>query len=93
MSTEEWARFERYAILKRSLQKNEILVTAHHQNDQAETLLLQLFRGAGPKGMAAMPVSTDFGEGQLFRPFLSITRNTLEKVRRFFGLRMKATRI
>lgn len=53
------------------------ICTAHHQDDQAETLLLQLARGAGVKGLAAM-ASSDI-KRQLLRPLLSISRAELEK--------------
>ena len=46
---------------------------AHHADDQAETLLLQLFRGAGVKGLASMPAYTVFGRGHLARPMLQVT--------------------
>lgn len=52
---ENAARKARYAALYASLQDDECLLTAHHGDDQSETLLLQLFRGAGPAGLAAMP--------------------------------------
>ena len=78
-SLEEIARTARYRALKESLQQDEVLLTAHHQNDQAETLLLQLFRGAGVQGLAAMPSITRFGLGQHARPLLSATRETLEE--------------
>ncbi len=76
-SLEELARIERYQIFKTELRQNEVLVTAHHQEDQAETLLLQLFRGAGPKGLASMPMLTNFGQGFLLRPLLNFAKKKL----------------
>lgn len=76
-SVEALARNGRYQALKESLQADEVLLTAHHQNDQAETLLLQLFRGAGVDGLAAMPKITDFGLGQHLRPLLDYSREDL----------------
>ena len=76
-SREEAARDARYDALKSHLQKGELLLTAQHREDQAETLLLQLFRGCGVKGLAAMPVSMQFGRGQLVRPLLDCSQSTL----------------
>ena len=53
----------------------EFIVTAHHQDDQAETLLLQLFRGAGVKGLASM-AALDKAR-RLLRPLLDVSRQTL----------------
>ena len=78
VSLEELARTKRYEVLKGLLEENEVLVTAHHLNDQAETLLLQLFRGAGPKGLASMPVIVPFGNGFLLRPFLTFKKEVLK---------------
>ena len=55
----------------------EVLVCAHHLDDQLETFLLQLMRGAGPAGLAAMPVVPDLGPGLLLRPLLSVSRDEL----------------
>jgi tRNA(Ile)-lysidine synthase len=77
-SVEAAARSARYAAIKKELMSEEILLTAHTKNDQAETLLLQLLRGAGPKGMAAMPEKSKLGENQFLRPLLEITRAELE---------------
>ena len=76
-SLEEIARDARYAIFKQYLAKNSVLLTAHHLNDQAETFLLQALRGAGPKGLSAMPVTKKWGEGILMRPLLSFSRDEL----------------
>ncbi len=77
-SLEAVAREKRYALLQSYLAPNDVLLTAHHQDDQAETLLLQLTRGAGLKGLAAMPLLKSFGKGYLGRPLLSFTRHELE---------------
>lgn len=77
-SIEALARNARYQVFRDSLQADEVLLTAHHLNDQAETLLLQLFRGAGVDGLASMPIVTEIGHGQQLRPFLGIEREALE---------------
>jgi tRNA(Ile)-lysidine synthase len=73
------ARRVRYAALGDSLQNGEDLVTAHHQDDQAETLLLQLFRGTGIRGLAAMPTVAPLGAGRLLRPVLAFPRAALRE--------------
>jgi tRNA(Ile)-lysidine synthase len=78
-SPEEKARLGRYQIFTQVLQHNDALLTAHHQDDQAETLLLQLVRGAGPKGLAAMPICKPLGLGFHYRPLLHFTRDELQQ--------------
>jgi tRNA(Ile)-lysidine synthase len=73
-SPEAAARRARYRALAQWLPADAVLVTAQHREDQAETLLLQLFRGAGPRGLAAMPQVSPFGAGRLARPLLAQTR-------------------
>ncbi len=77
-SLEEAARHARYAVLARVLRPGEVLLTAHQQDDQLETVLLQLLRGAGVRGLAAMPEWATFGSGLLVRPLLSRSRSELE---------------
>lgn len=74
---EENARKKRYHSLSCNLKDNEVLCTAHHQNDQAETILLQLFRGAGVAGLAAMPKSKPLGKGTHYRPMLNIKKSEI----------------
>lgn len=74
---EERARKSRYEFFASLLQENDCLLTGHHQDDQAETVLLQLLRGAGPKGLSAMPASSVLGSGLLLRPFLNISHDEL----------------
>jgi len=71
------ARRARYGQLAKLLQNGEFLLTAHHQDDQAETILLQMLRGTGVPGLAAMPSRVPFGQGELLRPLLSFSRATL----------------
>ncbi len=68
------AREARYAVFSQQLALGEVLLMAHHGDDQAETLLLRLMRGAGPRGLGAMPVSRALGAGRLLRPLLAYSR-------------------
>ena len=76
-SPEQAARIQRYRALKKVVADNEYLLTAHHQDDQAETLLLQLLRGAGPKGLSAMPRLKIFAKGFCYRPLLNFSREQI----------------
>ncbi len=76
-SPEAVARQARYAALAERLKSNQILLTAHHIDDQAETVLLQLLRGAGLRGIAAMPRVQRFAGGWLLRPLLDYDRHAL----------------
>lgn len=72
------ARLQRYKIFKSFLSESQsILATAHHLNDQAETVLLQLMRAAGPKGLSAMPSIKKLANGWHMRPLLNISRADL----------------
>ena len=76
-SPEDAARNARYRALENELRKDDVLLTAHHQHDQAETLLLQLMRGAGPAGLASMPIIKPFGSGYHLRPLLGFSQQLL----------------
>jgi tRNA(Ile)-lysidine synthase len=76
-SVEAAARSARYAELDAVLQANEVLVTAHHMDDQLETVLLALMRGAGVAGLAAMPALRRLGAHWHVRPLLSIGREQI----------------
>jgi tRNA(Ile)-lysidine synthase len=76
-SPEAAARAARYAALATGLAAGEALLTAHHADDQLETVLLQLLRGAGVTGLAAMPALAPFAAGQLARPLLGIQGRAL----------------
>ncbi|HEY4366577.1 MAG TPA: tRNA lysidine(34) synthetase TilS [Steroidobacteraceae bacterium] len=72
------ARTVRYAALRELLDAGETLITAHHADDQLETMLLALLRGAGTHGLAGMPVCQAFGSGWHLRPLLEVTRVQIE---------------
>ena len=80
------ARVARYAALSALLEPGDWLLSAHHADDQVETLFLNLLRGSGPDGLAAMPASRALGAGWLVRPFLALTRETLAGYARSFEL-------
>ena len=81
------ARAVRYEALQRHLKAGEILLTAHHADDQLETVLLALMRGSGVRGLSGMPSSAPCGSGWLQRPLLDFTRAELEVWGRERGLR------
>ncbi len=76
-SVERAAREARYAAFAARLGADELLLTAQHRDDQAETLLFRLLRGAGVQGLSAMSVSRALGAGQLVRPLLNCSRDEL----------------
>lgn len=71
------ARQARYEALAAALKPGEILVTAHHRDDQAETFLLRALRGSGPEGLAAMRPWRGFARGWHWRPWLGLARAEL----------------
>ena len=86
VSLEAAARDARYGLLTAALHPGEILLTAHHSDDQLETVLLQLLRGSGLPGISAMPALAPFADGFLARPLLSRSRAELETWVREQGL-------
>lgn len=83
---EEAARDARFQMFEACIQNNDCLVLAHHQDDQAETLLLRLFRGAGIDGLAAMQTYRAFGHGFIARPLLDTSKQVLEQYAKTHGL-------
>ena len=71
------ARAERYAALAERLGPHDLLLTAHHADDQAETFLLMALRGSGVAGLAAMPEVAPLGQGLHLRPLLGVRRAAL----------------
>jgi len=76
-SLEAFMRKERYRLFNTLLTDTDVLVLAHHQDDQAETFLLRLLRGAGLPGLSGMPKLRCEGKGLLWRPLLSYSKEEL----------------
>lgn len=71
------AREARYGALSTIVGAGDWLLSAHHRDDQAETLLLNLMRGSGPSGIAGIPAARQFVDGWLVRPMLDVPRNDI----------------
>jgi tRNA(Ile)-lysidine synthase len=84
--SEAAAREARYRVFEEQLQCGDVLFLGHHLDDQVETFLLRLMRGAGVQGLAAMPVRRALGEGMLVRPLLQIKRSQLQEYAGHHGL-------
>jgi tRNA(Ile)-lysidine synthase len=76
-SLENEARRARYACLASQITAGQYLLTAHHRDDQAETVLLMLMRGSGVRGTGGMRSQQRFGKGRLLRPLLGVGRAEL----------------
>ena len=76
---ENWAREVRYGFFRRAMQETgaDALVLAHHRDDQAETLLLHLMRGAGLTGLTGMAADTQRDGMRILRPLLNFSRESL----------------
>ncbi len=80
------ARRARHAAFERLLGDDEVLVLAHHLDDQAETFLLRALRASGPDGLAAMRPWRRFGRAWLWRPLLGLPRDALRAYAQAHGL-------
>lgn len=75
---EQAARDARYRVFVNAVKECGCLLQGHHRDDQAETLLLRLFRGTGVDGIQGIPKKRSLGNGILFRPLLSMPRSAIE---------------
>ncbi len=85
-SSEASARDARYEWFKSRMVPGSILLTAHHQQDRAETFLFNLLRGAGSAGLSSLRMSRRFGHSHLVRPLLDFKRSEIEAVAERRGL-------
>ena len=72
-------REARYTAIRALMQEGDVVLSAHHEDDQAETLLLNLMRGSGMAGLAGIGASQPFGPGLLIRPMLGVSRQDIER--------------
>lgn len=77
LGLEAAARQARYHAFRYDLAEDEVLLTAQHQQDQAETLMLQLLRGAGPTGLSGMWPEVSLDGLTIVRPFLNISKDDI----------------
>lgn len=80
------AREARYAVLREMMLPGDCLLTAHHETDQAETLMLNLLRGSGIAGLAGIGSRNDFGAGLLLRPMLGAAKSDIQAYALLHGL-------
>ncbi|MDP9941806.1 tRNA(Ile)-lysidine synthase [Pseudomonas sp. 3400] len=85
-SLEQAARRSRYQAFSERLSAGDVLLSAQHRDDQAETLLFRVLRGAGVRGLAVMPASRPLGQGSLVRPLLDCSRAELQAYAQSHGL-------
>ena len=85
-SPEAAARHARYRAFESVVGPEDQLLTAHHQQDQAETFLLRALRGAGPRGLASMPAMRLVGTGRLLRPLLDIPKEMITEYAKLYQL-------
>ena len=70
-------RDARYGLLARDMAAGDLLLTAHHADDVAETVLLAALRGGSSHELAGIPRTRPLGSGTLCRPWLALSRNTM----------------
>jgi tRNA(Ile)-lysidine synthase len=80
------SRKGRYDSFKQLIKKNDYLLTAHNQDDQVETVLLNIFRGCGLRGIRGIPASRKFFEGKLVRPLLRVSRDEISEYAKKYKL-------
>lgn len=78
-SLEASARRARYGAFESFLEEQDVLLLAHHQDDQVETILMNLFRGSSQFGVVGMPARRALGKAMLFRPLLDSTREEINQ--------------
>lgn len=76
---ENSARQARYSVFARHVDENDLLLMAHHADDQVETFFLRTMRGAGVRGLGGMPETRAIGHGRLLRPWLAQSRQCLRQ--------------
>jgi tRNA(Ile)-lysidine synthase len=83
---EDAARNVRYRAFQTHMEEGDILLLGHHRDDQAETLLFRLMRGAGPRGLGSIVAQRPFAGGRMVRPLLTFSKAELESYANSAGL-------
>ncbi|MCS5708379.1 tRNA lysidine(34) synthetase TilS [Candidatus Berkiella cookevillensis] len=86
-SLEALARNARYQAFAAKLEVGDLVLTAHSEEDQAETVLLNLLRGTGLRGLSGIHLHSDLGKGSLLRPMLTVSRKSIMRYAAHFNLR------
>lgn len=86
---QQQARIARYQLLTNYCIKNhyEAILTAHQQNDQAETLLMRIIRGSGLYGLAGIPMLNNFGSIKIIRPLLGFSKHEIKEYLKSIGIK------
>lgn len=74
---EAWARSKRYEWIESIMRPNDVVLTAHHADDVAETMVLRWLRGAGLSGLSGIQSKQSFGPGVLSRPMLAWSKQQI----------------
>jgi tRNA(Ile)-lysidine synthetase-like protein len=74
---ENWARDKRYSFFESLMSEGDVVFTGHHANDQAETIILKLIRGAGIDGISGIKPVRVFGKGKLIRPLINACKDDI----------------
>ncbi len=77
-SVEAWAREKRYQLIDDIMEPNDVLFSGHHKDDQVETFFLQALRGAGVRGLSAMPLIKKKKNTFYVRPLLVYSREEIK---------------
>ena len=85
-SVETAARLARYQAFEETLEAGDLLLLAHHEDDQRETGFFQLLRGHSGAGLLGMPMLRPLGQGQIFRPLLNVPKTVLKRYAQDHGL-------
>ena len=83
--SESRARQFRYDFFEKVMKEEacSALVTAHHMDDQAETILMRLIRGSRPRHLRGIPLNQPFGQGVLIRPLLHFKKKDFPEIFHF----------
>ncbi len=80
------ARKVRYEVFEHYLQDGGVLLQGHHLNDQAETVLMRVFKGLGPEAIKGIPRSRALSHGLIYRPWLEVSRDQIESAAHLYDL-------